>query len=77
MLGRKVTVLQSVIINIRYSHKLLAVLCHWIHITIAIAEKESGREILIYCFEPLSISNYSDKDSSSSKSKTDIRNFKE
>lgn len=37
------------------------------------AEKDSGSEIMPYRFEPVSVSSYSDDESSSSESETDIR----
>ena len=43
------------------------------HNTIAMAEVETSSEIVPYRFEPVSVSNYSDPDTSSSKSETDIR----
>ena len=43
------------------------------HNTIAMAEGETIGEIVPYRFEPVSVSNYSDPDTSSSKSESDIR----
>ena len=37
------------------------------------AEKETSTKILPYSFEPVSVSNYADEDSSSSESEADIR----
>ena len=37
------------------------------------AEGETSSKILPYCFEPVSVSNYSDPNTSSSESETDIR----
>ena len=37
------------------------------------AEKETSTKISPYRFEPASVSNYTDEDSSSSESETDIR----
>ena len=42
------------------------------HNTITIAEGETSGEIVPYHFEPVSVSNYSNLDTSSSKSETDI-----
>ena len=41
--------------------------------TIAMAEGETNAEIEIHRFEPVSVSNCSDPDTSSSESETDIR----
>ena len=38
------------------------------------AEGETTAEIVPYRFEPVSVSNYSDQDTSSSESESDIRN---
>ena len=43
------------------------------HNTIAMAEGETNSEIVPYRFEPVSVTNYSDPDTSSSESETDIR----
>ena len=43
------------------------------HNTIAMAEGETSSEIVPYRFEPVSVFNFSDPDTSSSKSETDIR----
>ena len=43
------------------------------HNTIAMAEGETTGEIVPYCFEPVSVSNYSDQDTSSSESESNIR----
>ena len=40
------------------------------------AEKETGNEMLPFCFEPMAISSYSDEDNSSSESEIDIYEFK-
>ena len=37
------------------------------------AEGETSGKIVPYCFEPVFVSNYSDQDTSSGESETDIR----
>ena len=36
-------------------------------------ESESTNKVLHYCFEPVSVSNYSDNEDSSSETETDVR----
>ena len=43
------------------------------HNTITMIEGKTSSKISPYRFEPVSVSNYSDQDTSSSKSETDIR----
>ena len=43
------------------------------HNTTAMVEGETSSKILPYCFELVSVSNYSDPDTSNSKPKTNIR----
>ena len=43
------------------------------HNTITMAEGETSGKIVPYLFEPVSVSNYSDPDTSSSEPETDIR----
>ena len=78
MFSYGVTALQSVIINTHYSHLIFAVYIigstgSSFHNTIAMTEGETSGKMVPYRFEPVSVSNYSDPDTSSSESETDIR----
>ena len=75
------TILQKTVVHIHYCHRIFVVLRHWIPgslidgmVAISVmAECESKSKIMPYHFETVSVSNYSDDESDSSKSKTNIR----